>query len=452
MPRIEVLGRVAFSVLALLAGTGSAAAQHLWTVDDSAPADFATIQGAVDAAADGDVVRVFPGSYAGFHVAGKGLAIVRGDPASAWTLTAPVTLSSTVAGQTIVISGSTQSIFPFGPSGAPGITISGCAGAVRIQDCTWRGVNATNYIWPPPFPRPPASRGGSGARIENSSDVMFVATDATGGQGALGSSIYPTNPNGGGHALNLSASSCACWQVSATAGLPATCHTLGGFNGTEGGSGALLVGSFLFASGSLLKGGQGGMHSLTVNQCSASTGSGVCGDGSAGLRLESAASNAFFQQPDIKGGPPGTSNCLSGTWYLDGQYVPRVLVHASGSTLGRVPGPTRELAAPAFVAGTSVVGLTATGAPGDLIYAVAESAAHFQYDPALGGVWSLAYPPQPAPIPDAVIPSGGSVAFQITLPAVPATQDAALHFVQLYVVDFNGRVLVSTPRAVVLAH
>jgi hypothetical protein len=436
MPRIEVFERVAFAALALLAGTGSAAAQHLWTVDDNGPADFATIQDAVDAAADGDVVQVFPGSYAGFQIASKGLAIL-GDSATPWTLSGPVSVTSTVVGQTVVISGFTQ--LDSGSGTAAGIAISACAGAVRTEDCAWRGQNSSTL------------RGGSGARIENSSDVIFSAANATGGNGGV-HIVSPSNYSevvyGGGHALDVLASSLAFWGGSAIAGLPGTSHTDHNLYGYEGGSGALLGGALFFASNSLLKGGQGGKHSLT--QCGLASGYGTAGDGGAGLRLESAPSSAFVQQPNVAAGPPGTANCAP--FYVDGNSVPRVLVHAAGSTLGRVPSPSRKLTAPAFVAGTTLVDLTATGAPGDLVYAVAETSTHFQYDPALHGVWSLAYPPQPPPNPDAVIPSGGSVGFQITLPAVPPTQDAEVHFVQLYIVDLNGRVFVSTPRAVVLAH
>src|SRR5262245_36216534 len=40
------------------------------------PAEFATIQAAVDAARDGDVVRVAPGNYAGFDFHGKAIEVL----------------------------------------------------------------------------------------------------------------------------------------------------------------------------------------------------------------------------------------------------------------------------------------------------------------------------------------------------------------------------------------
>ena len=118
---------------AVLAGGGRAAAQHMWTVDDNGPADFTTIQDAVNACANGDVVRVFAGTYAGFQIAGKGVAVL-GDSATPRHLTSVVSVTSTSAGQTRGL-GFTQSTSVHGA--VAGITISGCAGIrARVQDCS----------------------------------------------------------------------------------------------------------------------------------------------------------------------------------------------------------------------------------------------------------------------------------------------------------------------------
>jgi len=51
------------AVLAALVSTTVAYAQTIRTVDDNGPADFSTIQAAVDAAVNGDTIRVYPGTY-----------------------------------------------------------------------------------------------------------------------------------------------------------------------------------------------------------------------------------------------------------------------------------------------------------------------------------------------------------------------------------------------------
>ena len=49
-----------FLITGLTTGIASA---DIWTVDDDGPADFTTIQDAVNAASDGDEIHVHPGTY-----------------------------------------------------------------------------------------------------------------------------------------------------------------------------------------------------------------------------------------------------------------------------------------------------------------------------------------------------------------------------------------------------
>lgn len=74
LPR-SVLAFPALLVLVPLAAPQGLRPGRLPNVLD-VPAEFATIQAAVDAARDGDVVRVAPGSYAGFDFRGKAIEVV----------------------------------------------------------------------------------------------------------------------------------------------------------------------------------------------------------------------------------------------------------------------------------------------------------------------------------------------------------------------------------------
>ena len=54
---------------------------NIWTVDDDGPADFETIQAAIDAASDGDTIEIATGQYAGtgaevVHLQGKALSLL----------------------------------------------------------------------------------------------------------------------------------------------------------------------------------------------------------------------------------------------------------------------------------------------------------------------------------------------------------------------------------------
>ena len=54
----------------------------MWTVDDDAPADFSTIQEAVDAASSGDTIQVKAGTYYEHVAINKSLALVGEDSAT----------------------------------------------------------------------------------------------------------------------------------------------------------------------------------------------------------------------------------------------------------------------------------------------------------------------------------------------------------------------------------
>ena len=61
---ISLLTVLAVTIIVLVASVPSATrAQTTWIVDDDGPADFSTIQDAVDAASAGDTIVVYPGNY-----------------------------------------------------------------------------------------------------------------------------------------------------------------------------------------------------------------------------------------------------------------------------------------------------------------------------------------------------------------------------------------------------
>jgi hypothetical protein len=419
--------------IATALGASVASAQQLWTVDDNAAADFTTIQDAVNAAANGDAILVQSGNYAGFQVVGKGLAIL-GDPLAPPQLSGPITIAQTAAGQTVVVAQLTQTfaIWPYGSSN--GLTVSSCAGALRIEDCTFRGQKGG-----------PA---GSGVRVDQSGDVIFSASTAQGGEGIqVGNTGFSTS-YGGGHAGDVILAQVALYQSNLEAGAPGTNNGIHNMQGLQGGSGLRVDGSFVFSSDVRMHGGQGGCHSLTPFYCGTAFGAGAGGDGGYGLWLVGGPSNVNVQKPNLISGAAGVTNCP--TWYENGHSGSPFRREASGSIAKRVNAQPRALSAPVLLSGTTTVNATVTGVAGDLVYLVVETTPHFQYDAALHGVWSLSYPPQPAAVPDGVVAGNGSVNIQLTLPALQAGQEAQTYFVQPYVVDLAGQAFAGTPRSVTL--
>ena len=102
-----------------------AASCDVWTVDDDAPADFADVQSAVNAASAGDVVLVKAGVYSGFEVAGKGISIV-GDAPAPVKVDGLVRLRALPAGELLTLSNLEL---------AQDLRVHQNAGEVRFTDC-----------------------------------------------------------------------------------------------------------------------------------------------------------------------------------------------------------------------------------------------------------------------------------------------------------------------------
>ncbi len=96
---------------------------------------FATIQAAVDASRDGDLVLVDPGTYPGFVIAGRALSILPGGVGTITLQAAPgqpaVTVRGTMAGQDVTLS---SLRIAYAEPGAPAIVISANTGSVRFSD------------------------------------------------------------------------------------------------------------------------------------------------------------------------------------------------------------------------------------------------------------------------------------------------------------------------------
>ena len=418
-----------------------ASAQQLWTVDDDAPADFATIQAAVDAAVDGDAILVRAGNYSGFQIVGKGLAVV-GDLGAKPILLSSISVTQTTVQQVVVLARLRQ-IAPTTSGAASGIELNACAGSVRVEDCVFRGQNGPSGAQ--------AGPAGLGVGITQCGDVIFSANSANGGNGFASGYWASDHVYAGGSGGDVFGSQAALFQSDFAAGGAGTSHGIHNIYCDKGGDGLHVDGAFVFSSNCLMLGGQGGCHSLTNNQCVTSFGYGTCGDGGNGLSLTGSACNVQVQQANLASGEAGFTNCYLYASYDDGQPGKLFYRSAPGSIAARVLGVPRTMAAHAFASGTTTVNVTVTGVPGDLVYVVVETAPHFQYDATLHGVWSLSYPPQPAPNPDAVVDATGSVAFPLTLPALAPSQGAQTYFLQPYVIGLAGQTWAGTPRSVTLA-
>jgi hypothetical protein len=273
---------VSFAFAAPLLGlvsAGSALGQNVLVVADAGP--YTTVQSAIDAALEGDVILVRTRTWGGFVIDAKSLTVVDDSqslpPGGTWTFVGEV--KNLAASQSVSIRG-------FRPAAAGGVTrlaFGGCAGPVLVEDCvldnfnntlpsffqqeqaagvyncasvTFRNCTLRGSI---PSSSVPTQVGGNGLYIVGS-QVVVVDCTLTGGQGSFG---FPVAPGAGGHGAHVD------W------------------------------GSSLWALQSTFKGGQGGFAPGAINP------SGAGGDG---LHAEASATLVTLVSCTAIPGPPGVSN------------------------------------------------------------------------------------------------------------------------------------------------
>jgi hypothetical protein len=103
-------------------------------LDGSESPSYATIQEAVDAAANGSLLLVGEGSYAGFRVDGKGLALVA-LPGATVLVTSGIEISNVPRSATLVLSG----LQIHAAERQHAIHATDCAGTLLVQDCSAEG-------------------------------------------------------------------------------------------------------------------------------------------------------------------------------------------------------------------------------------------------------------------------------------------------------------------------
>lgn len=154
-------------------------------VDSTGGGDYQFIQDAVNAAANGDIVLVRAGSYAGFNVNGLGLTIIGDNVQPRPQITSRVLVRSLLDDQTLVLSGFDIQGGGVTFQSGTALEITDCVGAVRIQDSRLTGRNGTAAN---PFPQ-------NGVNIYNSDDVALTSLTIQGG-----SAYSPTNFGFGAYA------------------------------------------------------------------------------------------------------------------------------------------------------------------------------------------------------------------------------------------------------------
>jgi hypothetical protein len=364
-------GWVAASMLGLAGVVPALAAQQVFVVEATGLGDFSTLQGAVDAAATGDVIIVQSTDtlLSDFTlIDGKGLTVV------GRTLPSPhvpamgvrnVPLGATVTLRRLTISASLLEI---------GLVLEDCPGTVFVEDTVVFGSSGD-----PVFPE-----GETGVRVDHCDGVVIGRGEVHGGHGE--SSLFLGSGVGG---VGLE---CDGGQVSVTgafvgggAGGPLFA---GGAFGKPGGNGVDASGDYLFFSGATVEGGLNGDCATCV--------------GSDGLHLEGGL--VQFVESTFKAGVTNLG-------------IPGQDVVAPAGSVQDLQDTSRQLEISALLHEGEAGVLEYRGAPLDVVAVFASMEAAFLPLPSKAGVWQLG-PTTFGPLPIGTADGSGALQVPFTAPAI----------------------------------
>jgi hypothetical protein len=232
-----LLTAVAMSVLALL-GAGQAAAAASLRVCSDASKCYTSIQGAIDAASEGDKVMIAAGTYQGSLSIGKSLTL-RGAGASETTIT---------------------------QAGSASVITIDSGVSVTIKGVTVTGGYALTCTIPPGGSPLDAIASGAGGGINNSGTLTLAESAVHRNRGWLGGGIY----NAGAATL---------YHITVSENLEANCGTPSDFD--KGGNGIYNVGTIT-------------LNESTVSGNSAYLGGGIYNTGIATLKGSSVSGNGTW--------------------------------------------------------------------------------------------------------------------------------------------------------------
>ncbi len=383
------------SIIALASTAAVARAGGVAIVGDPSQTSYSTIQAAIDAAHDGDVLLVGAGTYPAFTIAAHALSIFAA-PNSLAQVNGNVQITNLAASQTVVLSGlhitSTGATGTQAPS--PALYLLNDHGNVRVDHCAIRGLDLADEEWD----------GATAVRVVACTKVAISSSSVQGGSGGYGT--HMTDPAGnGGMGLSVeSFSSIALYD----------CSLIGGYGGNaplecgDGGDGARASESALFASNTSFHGGVGGA-------C-------VGGDGGHGLTSLNGSSAQLLDCSLVGGG-------------------------SASSSFGNVvilPGSSRSLSAPSIGIEQANLTVHAIGESGDRLWLTEAFHAGFAPSLALSGVWLAPRPPLMTFAPQTTLPSSGSADFTIHLPLL-GSQPARIIFAQGFARDVGGASWLGSP-------
>jgi hypothetical protein len=368
---------------------------------------FTTMQAAIDAAHEGDVLLVQPGTYGSAVVNGKSLSIM-----------AMPTGVSHMGALSVINIGSAQRVLVSGLTidavTTAGATLANDAGDVRFQNCELHGGQGFA-----PGAQGTDRQGMPGVDVQSSARVVLSNCDSTGGD----SWAYDgDNGLSGGSGIAAQGSNVVLHEGSYHGGHGSEITNPGG----GGGDGCHIESSGFFATGTTFVGGVAGRSDYIGCDYSGAGGDGIDATNSQGQVLD------LTLQPS----GPGFSSC--GPAWVGPAGVP---IRNTGGVVFTIPGTHRTLRTLSFASDASNTHITVTGQPGDRFYLARSFDTGFYFQNAFHGAWML--PPSTPPYVRAIVPASGYLTMQVRTTDISG--DPRLMVLQGWCIDPSNNVFLTGP-------
>ncbi len=393
--------RSVVAAVLVLSSFAPGVAGSVLVVDALGGAPYTSIQAAVDAAANGDVVLVKAGIYGPVTIANKGVSVVA-DAGANVEIQGGVRIVETLAPHRVLLRGLVGKGKVQDPASVPeGLRLTLARGPVRVEACAFFGADGFS-----PFVD---TVGSPGVRTDVALDLSMVGCDATGGDGAFTSGGWEWSAGGPG--MVAAASSLALHDCTLAGGKPADADSEG--EGGPGGAGLVAVDkgtlatlpTRVFAAGTTFVGHDGGVDFSCF----------AAGDGGDGAHLDGALVSAWFLDCSFVPGKKGACGGIG----EDGVDV--ALEH--GATRSMLPGAARGVVAASPVREGQALTLQVDAAAADACFLLAAVEGDWQLVLPLSGVL-LTGPTFAAPlVPLGTAPTGGTFGVGVPVPLLPPGVD-----------------------------
>jgi hypothetical protein len=370
---------------------------------------FSSLQAAIDAAGEGDLLLVEGALFGSALIDGKSLSICAMPPGN--EPTAGFVVRNLAPSQVVVLSGLSLS----NPTG-PGLILADNQGHVRIESASIQG--GKSGVLPNKVTHP-------GISISNCRQVVLAGTTIQGGIPAPQGEDEPVVH--GAHGVLSIGSTIALYDCTLRGGR----GTVGSLpSGGHGGDGLRIQGMAASLVGTAAIGGDGGDGSYSACK--------PAGDGGDGIE----AIDAVLQILDceLTPGTAGVSSCS-----LHG--APGLPIRSQGGSVAMLPGERRVLSTVILASNAHTLDVTLAGEPGDRVWLVKTYQPGFRVLTGLG-TWTVSRPAFVPLAPLGTVPASGILAASVPVPALASGDPQQLLFAQAIVLDAQGQGFLSSPRHV----